>query len=42
MHPPLFPLETKLNIINAKNHQLLDQNINNLFIRKYSHISFNI
>ena len=41
MHPPMFPLETKLNIIFAKNPQLLDQNINNLLIRK-SHISFNI
>ena len=42
MHPPMFPLETKLNIIIAKNPQLLDQNINHLFIRKHSHISFNI
>ena len=42
MHPPMFPLETKLNIIIAKNPQLLDQNIKHLLIRKYSHISFNI
>ena len=42
MHPPTFPLETKLNIIIAKNPQLLGQNINHLLIRKYSHISFNI
>ena len=42
MHPPMFPLETKLNIFFAKNPQLLDQNINHLFIRKHSHISFNI
>ena len=42
MHPPMFPLETKLNIISAKNPHLLDQNINNLIIRKYSHVSFNI
>ena len=41
-HPPMFPLETKLNIIMAKNPQLLDQNIKHLLIRKYSHISFNI
>ena len=42
MQPPMFPLETKLNIIIAKNPQLLDQNLNHLLIRKYSHISFNI
>ena len=42
LHPPMFPLETKLNILTAKNPQLLDQNINHLLIRKYSHISFNI
>ena len=42
MHPPMFPLETKLNIIIAKSPQLLDQNINHLLIRKYTHISFNI
>ena len=42
MHPPMFPLETKLNIIFAKNPQLLDQNINHLLIRKYTQISFNI
>ena len=41
-HPPMFPLETKLNIIIAKNPQLLDRNIKHLLIRKYSHISFNI
>ena len=40
-HPPMFPLETKLNII-AENPQLLDQNTNHLLIRKYSHISFNL
>ena len=40
--PPRFPLETKLNVIIAKNPQILDQNINHLLIRKYSHISFNI
>ena len=37
----MFPLETKLNIIFAKNPQLLDQNINHLFIRKHSLMSFN-
>ena len=42
MHTRMLPLETKLNIIIAKNPQLLDQNINHLLIRKYSHISFNI
>ena len=42
MHPPMFLLETKINIIIAKNPQLLDQNINHVLIRKYSHISFNI
>ena len=41
-HPPMFPLETKLNIIIAKNPQLLDRNIKHLLIRKYSHSSFNI
>ena len=41
-HPPLFGIETKLNIIIAKNSQLLDRIINNLYIRKCSHISFNI
>ena len=40
MHPPMFPLETELNIIIGKYPQLLDQNINHLLIRKYSHISF--
>ena len=38
----MFPLETKLNKIIAKNPQLIDQNINHLLIRKYSHISINI
>ena len=42
MHLPMFPLETKLNIIIGKYPQLLDQNINHLLIRKYSHISFNM
>ena len=42
MHRSMIPLETKLNIIFAKNPQLLDQNIKHLFIRKYSDISFNI
>ena len=42
MHPPMFPLETKLNIIIAKNRQILDKNIKNLLIKNYSHISFNI
>ena len=32
MHPPMFPLETKLNVIIGKNPQLLDQNINHLLI----------
>ena len=41
MYPPRFPLETKLNIIIAKNPQLLDQNTKHLFIRIFSHISFN-
>ena len=41
-HPPLHPLETRLNIIIGKNPRLLEQNINHLLIRKYSHISFNI
>ena len=34
MQPPMFTLETKLNIIIAKNPQLLDQNLNHLLIRK--------
>ena len=38
----MFPLETKLNKIIVENPQLLDQNIKNLLIKKYSHISFNI
>ena len=42
MHPPMFPSETKLNIIIAKNPQLLDQIITHLLIRKYTHISFTI
>ena len=42
IHPPMFGIETKLNIIIAKNPQLLDQNIKHLLIRKYSHISFTI
>ena len=43
IHPPLNPLETKLNMIIAKNPQLLlDKNINHLLIRKSFHISFNI
>ena len=37
-HPPMFPLETKLNIIIGKNPRLLEQNINHLLIKKYSHI----
>ena len=41
-HPPMFPLETKQNIINGKHPRLLDQNINHLLIRKYSHMSFNM
>ena len=42
-HKFLNPLEAKLNIIFAKNPKLLDNNnIKNLFIKKYSHISFNI
>ena len=41
MHPPMFPLETKLNINIAKNPQLLYQNIKHFLIGKYSHISFN-
>ena len=41
-HPPMFPLETKLNIIIGQYPQLLDQNINHLLIRNYSHVSFNI
>ena len=40
--PPMFPLETKLNIIIGKHPQLLDQILNQILIRKYSHISFNI
>ena len=40
--PPMFPLETKLNIIIAKNLQLLYQNMKHLLIRKFYHISFNI
>ena len=42
LHPPVFPLVTKLNIIFGKYPQLLDQNVNHLLIRKSSHMSFNI
>ena len=42
IHPPMFPLETKLNIIIGTNPRLLEQNINHFLIRKYSHISFKI
>ena len=35
------PLETKLNMIVAKNPQLILQNRNHHLIREYSHISFN-
>ena len=42
MQPPMFPLATKLNIIIARNPPLLDQTLNHLLIRKFSHISFNI
>ena len=41
-HPPMFPLETKVNIFLGKNPRLLEQNINLLPIKKYSHVSFNI
>ena len=42
-HKYLNPLETKLNIIIAKNPKWLDNiNIKHLLIKKYSHISFNI
>ena len=41
-HHPMFGIETNLNIIIAKNPQLLDKNVNHFFIRKHSHISFNI
>ena len=33
-HPPMFPLETKLNIIIGKYPQLLNQNINHLSLGK--------
>ena len=33
MHPPKFPLETKFNIIFAKNPRLLDQKINHLLMK---------
>ena len=42
IHPPMFPLEIKLNLIIGKYPKLLDQNINHILIRKYSHITFNI
>ena len=42
MHPPMFPLETKLYKMIAKNPQLLNQIIRHLLKRKNSHISFNI
>ena len=35
-HPPMFPLETKLNIIIGKKQRLLEQNINHLLIKKFS------
>ena len=42
-HKSLNPLEAKINIIIAKNPKLLDNNnIKHLFIKKYSHISFEI
>ena len=42
-HKSLNPIETKLNIIFAKNPKLLDNNnIKHLLIKKHSHISFNI
>ena len=39
---PLHPLETKLNIVFAKNPKLLDQNTNHILIRNKSHKVFNI
>ena len=33
-HRPLHPLETKLNIVLAKNPQLLDENKDNILIKK--------
>ena len=41
-HPPMFPLETKLNITIGKNPRLLEQNVNHILIIKNSHISFNM
>ena len=38
----LHPLETKLNIVIAKNPKLLDENINHILFRTKSHILFNI
>ena len=38
--PPLHLLETKLNIVLAKNPQLLDEIKNNILIIKKSHLSF--
>ena len=32
--PPLHPLETKLNIVLAKNPNLLDENKNDILIKK--------
>ena len=39
---PLHPLETKLNIVIAKNPKLLDQKINHILIKNNTHILFNI
>ena len=41
-HPSLHPLETRLNIIIGKNPRLLEQNLNHLLLKNYSHISFKI
>ena len=40
-HPPMLPLEPKLNIIIDKNPRLLERNKKHLLIKKNSHISFN-
>ena len=40
--PPSHPRETKLNSVLAKNPQLLDENKNNILIKKKSHKSFKI
>ena len=37
---PLHPLETKINIVIAKNPELIDENINRILIRTKSHILF--